>query len=213
VQGEGKTAEPTADLAPKEEPTLPSQHESATALPPVSHETSSEPSTQLQTHERSEPEQTAVSTDTLAESRETHQIANESISHPNTQEYPSTAIEREQPNPSDAPRPSLHSEEAKDVMMGDVPAPEQSQALDAQSLANQDLPQAPPIAENTQPQPTPAESTTAAATDERTEATTESNVPDQSIAAEPKLQEAKEANDELEKLPDSIPQAGPSEST
>ncbi|KAJ6178431.1 hypothetical protein N7519_008892 [Penicillium mononematosum] len=214
VQGEGKTVEPTADLAPKEEPTLPSQHESSTApLPPVSHETSSEPSTQLQIHEHSEPEQTAVSTDTLAENREPHQIANESISHPDTQEYPSTAIEREQPNPSDAPRPSLHSEEAKDVVMGDAPAPEQSQGLDAQSLANPDLPQAPPIAENTQPKPTSAESTTAAATDERTEATTERNVPDQSVAAEPKLQEAKEANDELEKLPDSIPQAGPSEST
>ncbi|CAG8106082.1 unnamed protein product [Penicillium nalgiovense] len=216
VQGEGEPVEQTADLAPKEEPTLPSQHESATALPPVSHETLSEPSAQLQTHEHSEPEQTAVSTDTLAENREPDQIANESISQPDVQEYPSTAIEREQPNPSDAPRPSIHSEEGKDVVMGDAPAPEQSQQLDAESLANPDLPQAPPIAENTQPKPTPAESITAASTDERTEATTERNVPDQSVAAEPKLQEAneaKEANDELEKLPDPIPQAGPSEST
>jgi hypothetical protein len=212
VQGEGTTVEPTADLAPKEEPTLPSQHENATALPPVSNETSSEPSTQLQTHEHSEPEQTAVSTDTLAENREPHQIANNSISHPGTQEYPSTAIEREQPNPSDAPRPSLHPGEAKDVVMGDVPASEQSQGLDAQYLANPDLPQAPPTAENIEPKPTSAESTTAAATDERTEAITERNFPDQTVAAEPKLQEAKEANDELEKLPDSIPQAGPSES-
>ncbi|CAG8905300.1 unnamed protein product [Penicillium egyptiacum] len=215
VQGEGEAAEPTDDLTPKEEAALPSYQESATALPPVSHETSSEPqvarpSTQLQTPEHPELEQTAASTDALAETRDPQQIPNESISHPDNPEQPSTAIEREQPNLSDASGPNLHSNEAKDIEIGDAPAPEQSQGLDSQSPANPDLSQAPPIAEDTQPKPTSAESTTATATDERTEAAT------QSVAAEPEPQEssgAKEANNELEKLPDPIPQAGPSEST
>lgn len=233
VQGEEEEEEeeaikPTADLAPKEELGLPSQQENATALSPVSLEKSLEPAV---VREHSETEQTAESTDVLAETREPQQISNESISHPGTPEQTSIATEREQPNSSDIPGPSLHSEEAKDVEMGDAPVPEQSQGLDTQSPAEPDLSQAPPTAENPQPQPAAAESTTAAPADpslpenptpnadERTEAATETSVRDQSVAAEAELQEdsrssePKEANDKLEKLPDTIPQASPSEST
>ncbi|KGO71271.1 Complex 1 LYR protein [Penicillium italicum] len=228
VQEEEEAIQLSADLAPKEEPALPTQQDNATTLPPASPEKSLETPV---VREDSEPEQTAASTDVLAETREPQQITSESISHPGTQEQPSTATEREQPTPSDASVPGLHSEEAKDIEMGNGPVPEQSQGTDAQCSANPDLPQAPPPAENTQSQPTPAESTTAAAAepsllekptptaDERTEAATETSVPDQSIVTESELQEdsrsteAKQANDEPEKLPDTTPQAGPSEST
>lgn len=234
VQEEEEATEPTANLAPKEEPAIPSQQENTTVLPPVSPEKSSEtpvarPSTQLQTLEHPEPEQTAVATDASAETQEPQQIPNESISHPDTQEKPSIATEPEQPQPSDGSMPGLHPEEAKDVEMGDSPAPEPSQGPDVQSPAKPDLPQASPIAEDPQPEPTPSVSTTAAAADhslletniadERTEATTETSVPDQSVATEAEPQqdsrssEAKETNDELEKLPDTVPQAGSSEST
>jgi Predicted membrane protein len=114
--------------------------------------------------------------------------------------------------------------------MGDSPVPEQSQGLDTQSPAKPDLSQASPTAENPQPQPAAAESTTAAPADpslpekptlnvdESTEAATETSVPDESVAAEAEPQEdsrssePKEANDKPENLPDTIPQAGPSES-
>ncbi|OQD93115.1 hypothetical protein PENSOL_c035G02034 [Penicillium solitum] len=222
VQGE-EAIKPTADVAPKEELGLPSQQENATALSPVSLKKSLEPAV---VREHSEPEQTAESTDVLAE---TQQISSESISHPGTQEQTSIATEREQPNSSDAPEPSLHSEEAKDVEMGDAPVPEQSQELDTQSPAEPDLSQAPPTAENPQSQPTAAESTTAApadpslpekstpTADEKTETATETSVPDQSVAVEAELQEDSRSSepkeDKLEKLPDTTPQAGPSEST
>ncbi|KGO37302.1 hypothetical protein PEX1_020450 [Penicillium expansum] len=221
----------TGDLAPKEEPALPTQQENATALPPVSRETSLEPPV---AREHSEPEQTAASTDVLAETRESQQIPSESIPHPGTQEQPSTATEREQQSPSDASRPSLQPEEAKDIEMGDAPAPEESQGVDHQSSASPDLPQAPPPAESSEPQPAPADSTTAAAAeptllekptptaDEKTEVATETSVPDQSAAPEAEPQEdspsteaeqAKDEPEQLPELPDTIPQAGPSEST
>ncbi|KAJ9486581.1 hypothetical protein VN97_g6767 [Penicillium thymicola] len=228
VQGEEEAIKPAADLAPKEELGLPSPQENATALSPVSLKKSLEPAV---VREHSEPEQTAESTDVLAETREPQQISSESVSNAGTQEQTSIATEREQPNPSDTPGPSPHSEEAKDVEMGDVPVPEQSQGLDTQFPAKSDLSQAPPTVENPQPQPTAAESTTAAPVDpslpeeptpsagEMTEAATETTVPDQSVAAEAELQEdsrpsePKETNDKLENLPDTTPQAGPSEST
>ncbi|OQD69749.1 hypothetical protein PENPOL_c002G05205 [Penicillium polonicum] len=228
VQGEEEATKPTAELAPEEELGLPSQQENATALSPVSLKKSLEPAV---VREHSEPEQTAEPTDVLAETREPQQISSESVSNPGTQEHTSIATEREQPNSSDAPGPSLHPEEAKDVEMGDAPVPEQSQGLDTQSPAKPDLSQASPTAENPQSQPTAVESTTAApadpslpeestpTADETTEAATETSVPDQSVATQAELQEdsrssePKEANDELEKLPDTTPQAGPSEST
>ncbi|KAJ5531092.1 hypothetical protein N7527_004485 [Penicillium freii] len=228
VQGEEEAIKPTADLAEEEELGLPSQQENATALSPVSLKKSLEPAV---VREHSEPEQTAEPTDVLAETQEHQQISSESVSHPGTQEQTSTTTEGEQPNSSDAPGPSPHSEEAKDVEMGDARVPEQSQGLDTQSPAKPDLSQAPPTAENPQSQPTAAESTTAApedpslpekstpTADEKAEAATETSVPDQSVATQAELQEdsrssePKETNDELEKLPDTTPQAGPSEST
>ncbi|KAJ5520547.1 hypothetical protein N7463_001000 [Penicillium fimorum] len=224
VQGEEAGIEPTTDLAPKEAPTLPSQQENTIALPPVSPAKSSETQgarspTQLQTVEHSEPEQTTVSTDALAETRQPRQIPNESISHPDTQEKPSIAIEREQLNAFNPSGPGLNAEEAKDIEMGDAPAPEQSQGLDGQPPANPDLTEASPTAENPQPKPTPAESTTSTFADERTEAITETSVPDQSAITEAELHEesrskgAKEANDKFEQHPDPTPQAGWSEST
>ncbi|CAI7630368.1 unnamed protein product [Penicillium viridicatum] len=227
VQGEEEAIKPTADLA-EEELGLPSQQENATALSPVSLKKSLEPAV---VREHSEPEQTAEPTDVLTETQEHQQISSESVSHPGTQEQTSTTTEGEQPNSSDAFGPSPHSEEAKDVEMGDAPVPEQSQGLDTQSPAKPDLSQAPPTAENPQSQPTAAESTTAApedpslpekstpTADEKAEAATETSVPDQSVATQAELQEdsrssePKETNDELEKLPDTTPQAGPSEST
>ncbi|CAI7575568.1 unnamed protein product [Penicillium glandicola] len=215
VQGE-EAIESTAELAPKEELVLPSKQENATTLPSASREKSPEtlaelPSTQLQTleHPEPEPEQTTASTEALAETWET---SNNSISHPDTQEKPSVAIEREQSNASHSPGPSLHKDEAKDVDMGDAPESEQSQEL-AQSPANPDLSQAPPTAENLQSKPTPAESTTAVTADGNTEAVAETSVPDQSVTAETELEEdsrstgPEEADDELEQLPDPIPQA------
>lgn len=228
VQGEEEAIKPAADLAPKEELGLPSQQENATALSPVSLRKSLEPAV---VHEHSEPEQTAESTDVLAETREPQQISSESISNAGTQEQTSIATEREQPSSSDSPGPSPHSEEAKDVEMGDVPVLEQSEGLDAQSPAKPDLSQAPPTIENPQPEPTAEESTTAApvdpslpeeptpSADEKTEAATETTVPDQNVAAEAELQEdsrpsePKETNDKVEKLLDTTPQADPSEST
>lgn len=226
VQGEEEAIKPTADVAPKEELGLPSQQENTTALSPVSLKKSLEPAV---VREHSEPEQTAESTDVLADTREPQQISSESIPNPGTQDQTSIDTEREQPNSSDAPGPSLHSEEAKDVGMGDAPVPEQSEGLDTQSPAKPDLSQATPAAENPQPQPTAAESTTAApvdpslpekptpTADENTEVATETTVPDQSVAAEAELQEdsgsSEPKEDKLEKLPDTTPQAGPSEST
>ncbi|KAG0154412.1 hypothetical protein PDIDSM_1794 [Penicillium digitatum] len=215
---EEEVIEPMADLTPKGEPALPIQQENATALPPASSESPLEPPV---ARGHSEIERTAASDDVLAEPWESKQIPSEFISHPGTQEQPSTTTEPDQQSPSEPSRPSLYPEEAKDVEMGDAPAPEQSLGVDAQSSANPDLPQAIP----------PVESTIAAATDsnllekprptanERTEAASKTSVPDQSVAAEAELQEdsrsteAKQANNEPEQLPDTIPQAGLSEST
>ncbi|KAF7520099.1 hypothetical protein PCG10_009428 [Penicillium crustosum] len=223
VQGEEEATKPMADLAPKEDLGLPSQQENRTSLSPVSLEKSLEPTV---VREHLEPEHTAESTDVL---EDTQQISSESVSHPDTQEQTSIAAEREQPNPSDAPGPSLHPEEAKDVEMGDAPVPEQSQGLDTQSPAKPNLSQTPPTAEDPQSQPTAEEPTTAApadsslpeksspTADEKTEAATETSVPDQSAAVEAELPEDSRSSepkeDKLEKLPDTTPQTGPSEST
>ncbi|KAJ5816817.1 hypothetical protein N7447_009050 [Penicillium robsamsonii] len=205
VQGGEEAIEPTADPALKEGPTLPSQQENTIALPPVSPAKSSETGarspTQIQTLEHSEPEQTTVSTDALAETRQPPQIPTESISHPDTQEKPSVPIEREQLNAFNPSGPGLNAEEAKDVEMGDAPAPEQSQGLDGQPPANPDLTEAPPTAENPQPEPTPTESTTSTSADARTEVTTKTSVPDQSVTAEAELHpesRSKDANDKSE---------------
>ncbi|OQE09404.1 hypothetical protein PENVUL_c006G01396 [Penicillium vulpinum] len=231
AQREEEGIDPTADLASREGPALASQQENATALPPVSPEKSSEtpvtrPSTALQTLEHSEPEQTAVSTDALAETRELQRIPNEPISHAGTQEKLSRTIEREQPISSNSSGPSLHSDEAKDVEMGDAPAPEQTQGLDVQSSPNPDLPGAPPTAEKPQSKPTPADTTAALAgpgllekqtlaADEGTGAATEASVPTQGVVTEAGLQEDSrsreaEANDEFEQHAGPIPKAGSS---
>ncbi|KAJ5210372.1 hypothetical protein N7491_010178 [Penicillium cf. griseofulvum] len=221
VQGEEEAIEPTAGLAPKKEPALPSQQENGIALPTPSPDKSSEipvarPPTQSQTLEHPEPGQTAVSADALAETREPQNIPDESISHPATQEKPPVAIEREQSTPSDPSGPGLHPEEAKDVEMGDAPAPEQSQLLDVQPPANQDLPQALPTADNQLPNPTTAAADPSLlerptpTTDEGTEAATATSVPDQSVITETETREesrsreAKKANDELAQHPDPI---------
>ncbi|KAI2675861.1 hypothetical protein CBS147355_6042 [Penicillium roqueforti] len=235
VEGGEEATEPTADLAPKEEPPLSNQQEIATTVPPVDPEIPSEPpvarpSTQLQTLEHTETEQTAVSNNALDEAQEPQQIPDESVSNTDTQETLSIAPDREQPNTCDAFGPSLHPDETKDVAMGDAPSPEQSQGLNAQSLANPEVPEAPETEEHPQSKPTAAEPTAAItadfsllkrstpAVDEESETATETSVRDETFATKAELQEdsrsgeAKEAHDELEKLP-TIPQAGSSEST
>jgi hypothetical protein len=221
VQGEEEAIESTAGLALKEEPALLSLQENGIALPTASPDKSSEisvarPPTQSHPLEHPEPGQTAVSPDALAKTRESQNILNESVSYLATQEKPSVAIEREQSTPSDPSGPGLHPEEAKDLEMGDAPAPEQSQLLDVQPPANQDLPQALPTADNQLPKPTTAaadpsllERPTPTA-DEGTEAATATSVPDQSVITEAEAREdsrsreAKEASDELEQHPDPI---------
>ncbi|KAJ5154170.1 uncharacterized protein N7500_009609 [Penicillium coprophilum] len=197
------------DLASTEERALASQQENPTVLPSASPEKLSEtsvaqPPTQSQTLGNPAPEQTTVSADALAETREPQHIPNESISRPDMQDKPVTAIGSEQLSPFNPSGPGLHAEKAKVLDMEDAPAPEQSQALDDQPPANPNLQEASQLPEDPQLKFTPVESTTAPIADGRTQAVSETSVPNQSPTTETELheesrsREAKDVNEELE---------------